>query len=141
MLKFEGNTAAFQLYAYVRVQGIKRKVGKDIDAVLKSARGTVHPMKFFCFTSLPGEAHPIEPNFPNCPLNISTTLQKNHAFFRDRGVEHSEDSRLCPEATARILHQLNILASRPERMVLIYSDSRFLCPAGNLSNISWHSIP
>ena len=30
MLKFEGNTAAFLLYAYVRIQGIKRKVDKDI---------------------------------------------------------------------------------------------------------------
>lgn len=37
MLKFEGNTAAFLLYAYVRIQGIKRKGGKDIDGLVKEA--------------------------------------------------------------------------------------------------------
>jgi len=32
MLRFEGNTAAFLLYAFVRIQGIKRKINKPIDA-------------------------------------------------------------------------------------------------------------
>ena len=30
MLRFDGNTAAFVMYSYVRVQGIKRKVGRDV---------------------------------------------------------------------------------------------------------------
>ena len=33
MLQFEGNTAAFLLYSYVRIQSIKRKVDTDIDAL------------------------------------------------------------------------------------------------------------
>ena len=37
MLKLEGNTAAFLLYAYVRIEGIKRKVGKEIASLLKKA--------------------------------------------------------------------------------------------------------
>ncbi len=31
MLRFDGNTAAFLLYAYVRVAGIKRRIGHDVD--------------------------------------------------------------------------------------------------------------
>ena len=31
MLRFEGNTAVFLLYAYVRINGIKRKVNVDLD--------------------------------------------------------------------------------------------------------------
>ena len=34
MLKFEGNTAAYLLYSYVRIQGIKRKCNKDIHALV-----------------------------------------------------------------------------------------------------------
>ena len=46
MLKFEGNTAAFLLYAYVRIQGIKRKVGKEISEVMKRAKVDLeHPME------------------------------------------------------------------------------------------------
>jgi len=42
MLRFEGNTAAFILYAYVRVQSIKRKVGIDILSIKKKI-SVVHP--------------------------------------------------------------------------------------------------
>src|SRR5262249_23020482 len=38
MLKFEGNTAAFLMYAYVRIAGIKRKVNVDIEEVKKTHR-------------------------------------------------------------------------------------------------------
>ena len=35
MLRFEGNTASYLLYSYVRIQGIKRKVGKDVDVLVQ----------------------------------------------------------------------------------------------------------
>ncbi len=37
MLKFEGNTAAFLLYAFVRIQGIKRKSGQDMTKLVQEA--------------------------------------------------------------------------------------------------------
>lgn len=127
MLKFEGNTAAFQLYAYVRIQGIKRKVGKDIDAVLKNARvELVHPTEILLALHLRqfGEALAMIERelLPNRLTEYLYNLaEKFHAFFRDCRVEGTpqEDSRLvlC-EATARILRQgLEILGLRTvERM-------------------------
>ena len=38
MLKFEGNTAAFLLYAYVRIQSIQRKIGIDINQLLSEKK-------------------------------------------------------------------------------------------------------
>lgn len=35
MLRFDGNTAPFLLYAYVRINGVKRKVDVDIDSLVK----------------------------------------------------------------------------------------------------------
>ena len=35
MLRFEGNTASFILYAYVRIQSIKRKC-KDVESLINS---------------------------------------------------------------------------------------------------------
>jgi len=32
MLRFDGNTAAYLMYSYVRISGIKRKIGADIEA-------------------------------------------------------------------------------------------------------------
>ncbi|MCH9811524.1 arginine--tRNA ligase [bacterium] len=36
MLRFEGNTAAFILYAFVRIQSIKRKAGVDLESVTEN---------------------------------------------------------------------------------------------------------
>ncbi|MFI5333615.1 MAG: arginine--tRNA ligase [Chlamydiales bacterium] len=127
MLKFEGNTAAFQLYAYVRVQGIKRKVGKEIDTVIKTAQvQLVHPTEVLLALHLRqfGEALAMIERelLPNRLTEYLYTLaEKFHAFFRDCRVEGTpqEESRLllC-EATARILRQgLNILGLKTvERM-------------------------
>jgi arginyl-tRNA synthetase len=38
MLRFDGNTAVFLLYAYVRINGIKRKVNADIAKVIENNR-------------------------------------------------------------------------------------------------------
>ena len=119
MLKFEGNTAAFLLYAYVRIQGIKRKVGKEIDDVLKRTHVTLeHPAEITLALHLRqfGEILEIVARdlIPNRLCDYLYELaEKFHAFFRDCRVEGSpqEESRLllC-EATSRILEKgLNIL--------------------------------
>ena len=44
MLRFEGNTAIFLLYAYVRIRGIKRKTSANMEEVLATSRIDVqHP--------------------------------------------------------------------------------------------------
>lgn len=42
MLQFEGNTAAFVCYAYVRVQSIKRKTSIDINQLLVSNHAKIN---------------------------------------------------------------------------------------------------
>lgn len=119
MLKFEGNTAAFLLYAYVRVQGIKRKVSKNVDAVMKTAHiGLSHPSEILLALHLRQFGETLEAIerelLPNRLTEYLFELaNKFNAFFRDCRVEGTpeEDSRLllC-EASARILKQgLNIL--------------------------------
>lgn len=119
MLKFEGNTAAFLLYAYVRIQGIKRKVGKNIDDVVKNAKVNLeHPTEIALALHLRrfGEVLDMMSRdlLPNRLCDYLYELaEKFHAFFRDCRVEGDpkEDSRmlLC-EATARIMEKgLNIL--------------------------------
>jgi arginyl-tRNA synthetase len=119
MLKFEGNTAAFLLYAYVRVQGIKRKVAKDIDAVVRSAHIQLsHPSEILLALHLRQFGETLEmierELLPNRLTEYLYGLaEKFNAFFRDCRVEGTpeEDSRLllC-EASARVLRQgLNIL--------------------------------
>ena len=112
MLRFEGNTAAFLLYAYVRIQSIKRKVGKDI-ASLKGKIILEHPSEIDLALhlrrfgeTLESVAEELLPN--RLAEYLYTLAEKFHAFFRDCRVEGTseEDSRLllC-EAAGRILHQ------------------------------------
>ncbi len=112
MLKFEGNTAAFLLYAYVRIQGIKRKVSKDVEALIgKESIILEHPsevelalhLRQFGET-LEGISKDLLPN--RLSEYLYTLAEKFHAFFRDCRVEGSEreSSRLLlAEAAARIL--------------------------------------
>jgi arginyl-tRNA synthetase len=119
MLRFEGNTAAFLLYAYVRIQSIKRKVGKDMASLVKTGKLQLeHPAEVALGLHLRqfGEALDVVAKdlIPNRLTDYLYTLaEKFHAFFRDCRVEGSpqEESRLllC-EASARILEQgLHIL--------------------------------
>jgi len=127
MLKFEGNTAAFLLYAYVRIQGIKRKVNKDISFLMEHPKIilqhsteialALHVRQF-------GETLEIMARdlLPNRLCDYLYELaEKFHAFFRDCRVEGDplEDSRLllC-EATANVLQKgLHILGLKTlERM-------------------------
>ncbi|MGH2638763.1 MAG: arginine--tRNA ligase, partial [Rhabdochlamydiaceae bacterium] len=127
MLRFEGNTAAFLLYAYVRMRSIQRKVGLSIEEVLKNHSILLeHPTEIDLALHLRqfGEALDTvaEELAPNRLADYLYNLaEKFHAFFRDCRVEGSpqENSRflLC-EVAARILHQgLQILGLKTlERM-------------------------
>lgn len=119
MLRFDGNTAAFLMYAYVRVIGIKRKVN-------------INPLTLLNSTHIKLE-HPSEIDLGLHLLRFQETLdsvandllphrladycyglaEKFNAFFRDCRVEGSPEQNerllLC-EATARVLKQgLSIL--------------------------------
>jgi arginyl-tRNA synthetase len=108
MLKFEGNTAAFLLYAYVRIQGIKRKVGNK---VVKGPIELSHPSEIamafhLCLFPETLQAMAVD-LLPNRLCDYLYVLaEKFHAFFRDCRVEGSdqENSRLLlSEATAQVL--------------------------------------
>lgn len=127
MLRFEGNTAAFIMYSYVRVGGIKRKIGCDIQKLLSENKITLdHPSEIALGVTLA--------QFPEALQQVAEDLMPNrltdylyelsekfNAFFRDCRVEGSpeQNSRLllC-ELVARTLKQgLEILGIRPvERM-------------------------
>jgi arginyl-tRNA synthetase len=117
MLRFEGNTAAFLLYAFVRIQGIKRKVGKPID-VEQGGVLLEHPTEVALALHLRRFGEVLEQMsaelLPNRLADYLYTLaEKFHAFFRDCRVEGSPEEKsrllLC-EATGRILKQgLDIL--------------------------------
>lgn len=127
MLRFEGNTAAFLMYAYVRVAGIKRKVQVDPNQLMKTHEIHLeHPseialgMQIMQFSeTLDQMANDLLPN--RLTDYLYTLSEKFNAFFRDCRVEGSseQDSRLllC-EATAKVLEKgLDILGVRTvERM-------------------------
>lgn len=114
MLRFEGNTAAFLMYAYVRVAGIKRRVGADLEDVKKRATIKLeHPSEIDLGLHLVrfGEALQLVTVdlLPNRLTDYLYALaEKFNAFFRDCRVEGTteQDSRLllC-EAVARTMKQ------------------------------------
>lgn len=112
MLKFEGNTAAFLLYAFVRIQGIKRRVGKEIEDI-KTPLRLEHPSEIALALHLCQLGETLDAMsrdlLPNRLTDYLYTLAEQfNAFFRDCRVEGSpqEDSRLllC-EATGRVLEK------------------------------------
>lgn len=119
MLRFEGNTAAFILYSYVRVGGIKRKVGMDILPIIeKEALTIAHPSEIALALHLAQFPEMLEQVaetlLPNRMTEYLFTLaEKFNAFFRDCRVEGNleQNSRLqLAELTARVLKQgLNLL--------------------------------
>ncbi len=112
MLKFDGNTATFLLYAYVRIQSIKRKVGKEIPSLLQTALIKLsHPSEIALALHVLqfGEALQMVTDelLPNRLTDYLYGLaEKFHAFFRDCHVDgaQEEDSRLLlSEVTGKIL--------------------------------------
>jgi arginyl-tRNA synthetase len=114
MLKFEGNTAAFLLYSYVRIQSIKRKVGKEIEPLIgKSKVHLEHSSEIVLALHLRQFGEVLESMardlLPNRLCDYLYELaNKFNAFFRDCRVEGSEQEHsrllLC-EATSLILEK------------------------------------
>jgi arginyl-tRNA synthetase len=114
MLRFEGNTAVFLLYAYVRINGIKRKTHADMHHVLAHNKIAVqHPSEIALGLHLRRFGETLEMMardlLPNRLTDYLYELaEKFNAFFRDCRVEGTpeEGSRLvlC-ELTARIMKQ------------------------------------
>lgn len=112
MLRFEGNTAAFILYSYVRVAGIKRKVGvADEQALLKHPIHLSHPSEIALALQINQFGEVLETIVDDLlPHHLCEYLynlaEKFNAFFRDCRVEGSEEQNsrllLC-EATAKTL--------------------------------------
>ncbi len=102
MLQFEGNTAIFLLYSYVRVQGIKRKVKLDPTSLYKTAQICLeHPSEISLALHIA--------RFPEVLSHFAQDLlphrftdylydlaERFNAFFRDCRVEGAleEKSRL-----------------------------------------------
>lgn len=103
MLKFEGNTAAFIMYSYVRVLGIERKINKDTESLKKSGKITLsHPSEISLGLHLTKFIEVLETCeetlLPNRLTEYLYLLaEKFNAFFRDCRVEGSE------EETSRLL--------------------------------------
>jgi arginyl-tRNA synthetase len=114
MLRFEGNTAVFLLYAYVRINGIKRKTHANMDQTLAHHKIQLHhPSEVSLGLHLRRFGEVIEmverDLLPNRLTDYLYELaEKFNGFFRDCRVEGSaeEGSRLvlC-ELTARVLKQ------------------------------------
>jgi arginyl-tRNA synthetase len=114
MLKFEGNTAVFLLYSYVRIMGIKRKVNADIESVKKNHRIELkHPSEISLGFHLlrMNEILDVVANelLPNRLSDYLYDLaSKFNAFFRDCRVEGAPEQAsrllLC-EVTGKVLKQ------------------------------------
>lgn len=109
MLRFEGNTAAFLLYSYVRIQGIKRRVPGEIDLSASvhltepSEQDLALHLRRFGET-LESMARDLLPN-RLCEY-LYELAEKFNAFFRDCPVigSDAQKSRLVlVEATERVL--------------------------------------
>jgi len=112
MLRFEGNTAAFLMYAYVRIIGIKRKANYSIDHALKEESIKLdHPSEIALGMHLVRFAEAIDQVASDLlPHRLTEYLfilaEKFNAFYRDCQVEGSEamlPRLLLSEVTARTL--------------------------------------
>lgn len=114
MLRFEGNTAAFLMYAYVRVAGIKRRLKIDPQSIIQDYKIKLehpsevdlglHLLRFH--EALEQVANDLLPH--RLTDYLYTLAEKFNAFFRDCHVEGTPQQNqrllLC-EATARVLKQ------------------------------------
>lgn len=114
MLRFEGNTAVFLLYAYVRINGIKRKIHSDVTKTVHlQAIAVQHPSEISLGLHLRRFGEVLEMIVRDLMPNRLTDYlyelaEKFNAFFRDCHVIGSpeEGSRLALcELTSRVLRQ------------------------------------
>lgn len=115
MLQFEGNTAAFLMYSYVRINGIKRKIastnGGALSDLSQVAIQLEHPSELALGIALCQFKETIErvaqDLYPHVLCEYLYQLaEKFNAFFRDCRVEgvleQNQRLRLC-ELTAKVL--------------------------------------
>ncbi len=115
MLRFEGNTAAFLMYSYVRIQGIKRKITQKVEIVPIDLQ---HPSEIDLGLHLAQFAEILssisDDLMPNRLCEYLFELaEKFNAFFRDCRVEgvpeQNQRLALC-ELTAMVMKEgLSIL--------------------------------
>ncbi len=114
MLRFDGNTAAFLMYAYVRIAGIRRKVKADLAEIQKNHCISLdHPSEIALGMHLLRFAEALEQVsselLPNRLCDYLYSLaDKFNAFYRDCQVEGSPQmaSRLLlAETCARVMKQ------------------------------------
>lgn len=118
MLKFEGNTAPFLLYSYVRAQSIKRKVGVLKDQILSYACDLEHESEIALALHLRrfDEVlnHFAEDLYPHrlCEYLFELACLFN-GFFRDCRVEGAKEQNsrliLCELSSAVLKKGLNLL--------------------------------
>lgn len=112
MLRFEGNTAPYLLYSYVRIEGIKRKVNADIEELKCNSQIELHhPAEIDLSLHLCRFAETLDAMTEELAPNrlcdyLYELAEKFNAFFRDCRVEGTpeQNSRLllC-EATSKVL--------------------------------------
>ncbi|MDP1835259.1 MAG: arginine--tRNA ligase [Chlamydiales bacterium] len=119
MLRFDGNTAAFLMYAYVRIVSIKRKCGIDTEDLIGKAQIKLeHPSEIALGLhvlqfqeTLDWVAKDLLPN--RLTDYLFGLAEKFNAFFRDCRVEGSpeEHSRLllCEVVSQTLKQGLNLL--------------------------------
>lgn len=123
MLQFEGNTAAFLCYAYVRIQSLKRKIGVNIDELLTTNKISLQtPEEVDLGVQLLQFSETIN-NFTAelMPNRLTEYLyhlaEKFHVFFhncRVEGVAEQNSRILLCEAVSRVLAQgLDLLGLKP----------------------------
>jgi len=126
MLRFDGNTALFLLYAYVRINGIKRKVHDSVSVLQNSRFDVQHASEISLAIHLRRFAEILQMFVRDlCPNRLADYLyvlaEKFNAFYRDCRIEGApeQNSRLLlAELTAHVLKQgLEILGLQTvERM-------------------------
>lgn len=128
MLKFEGNTAAFLLYAYVRIQSIQRKTTVDIQTLLHSHAliTLIEPEEITLGLHILQFSEALENTVRDLAPNRLTDYlfrlaEKFHAFFhhcRVEGAPEQNSRLLLCKAAADVMHQgFLLLGLKPlERM-------------------------
>ncbi len=114
MLQFEGNTAVFLLYSYVRVQGIKRKIKLDPTSFYKTKEISLkHPSEISLGLHLLRFSEVLfqfaEDLLPHRLTDYLYNLaEKFNAFFRDcrvEGVEEEKERLLLCELVGKTLEK------------------------------------
>lgn len=123
MLRFEGNTAAFIMYASVRAQSIKRRIGIPLDQIINTTHiNLAHPTEIALGIHLAQFQECLmlvaQDLFPNRLTDYLFSLaEKFNAFFRDcrvEGSDHQNERLLLCEIASQVLAQgLIILGIEP----------------------------